>query len=400
MFDFTTKKKNALGRFARSVILPCAAALALAVMTTGCGGDNESGCGIGRFMADPISVFAHDGNVYVGGIQYDPCDANPFGKPVAVLWRDGKVHRRLPESGYLCIVMENVPYDTHLNVELNSPVIAPDGSVYALTGSLPRPRWDPDSPVASMSTVAGYWKDGEVHYLDVPDDSGTYSLSTSIFISDANDVYIVGNTLTDDRFAPGRPILWKNGEPSFLGDGNQRTTPNSVFASGEDVYVTGTDTVSYSAVLWKNGERQHLEGGEDNAAANQVSVHGDDVYVLGRSGGDIVVWKNGAITMRIAPTDDNGYAHHATSLFALDGDVYLSGYMDVPNTSSHDLPVIWKNNEKTILPTPHFSADVYLGRAYGVFVKGNDVYVAGGSLFLPVLWKNGVMQELPFAEVK
>ena len=75
---------------------------------------------------------------------------------------------------------------------------------------------------------------------------------------------------------------------------------NSVFVSGNDIYVAGTK-------LWKNGEVQKLPDGKDHPGGNSVYISGSDVYLAGRgifsythgSGGvydaDFGLWKNGVV---------------------------------------------------------------------------------------------------------
>jgi hypothetical protein len=329
-----------------------------------------------------------------------------------VLWRNGEVHRRIPESGYLNIKTEGAP--NKFNTTIGLPFLANDGSVYATLLELPRRSWNPDwndyLNSYYSSDVAGFWKNGEVHYLDVPTDNGGASYARSIFVTSSNDVYIIGVAMkTDNREAPRYAILWKNGEPNYLSDGSRCASPSSVFALGEDVYVAGVEmnyyfdkrewkTVFYghNAVLWKNGQRLHLEGSEGDSSASQVFVHGDNVYVGGRIGKDAVVWKNG--TKRNL-TDGSDFA--ICSLFVSGGDVYVVAAELRASGFYNGSAVIWKNDEKTILPTsdrqPYPEYYCYPGT---VFVQGDDVYVAGGLSGMPVLWKNGALQKLPFAAQK
>jgi hypothetical protein len=370
-------------------------------------------------MASAKTVFMHNGGVYVGGVQYDdPGYAAPNSRPSAVLWRDGEVHRRVPESGYVTITtVINPSYPMVSSIELGPPVLAEDGRVYAKIESLPRRDWDrwPAGAPESMTRVAGFWKDGEVHYLDIPTDNGVNSCTVSIAVSDRNDVYAIGHTWIRgyDNCRPEHAILWKNGEPICLNDGSRGVVPVSLCVSGEDVFVVGTETRflpveanrnGNAAVLWKNGERLHLdlEDSKNSSTASSVFVQDDDVYVLGYVCENPVVWKNGA--RRALPADGGRY--RATSIFVSGEDVYASGSVcvDVRRVNSDgyefwsedEFPVIWKNDEKSILPIPPV-VGVYLGRAYGVYAQGGDVYAVGCHYLHPALWKNGVMQTLPFA---
>jgi hypothetical protein len=424
MFGFESKvrdgRKTALRRLIGSAVLPCAAALALTLSALACGGETEDvppGCGGGFDWAEARSVFVRDGDVYVGGLQWDPSEATPNANPLAVLWRNGEVHRRIPESDYIAIKPEWCPEAWkygHFNGRVGVPFLAGDGSVYAPV-EMARPYWNPEWTTAlrsSSTTVAGFWKDGELHYLDVPDDDGSASIATSIFVSDDNDVYAIGavtDQIGDPVFTPKHAILWKNGRPSRLNEGGKRTYPNSLFVSGGDVYVAGVETdyelnylhryTNWSAVLWKNGERQRLEGDGHGSTALAVFVQGEDVYAAGYVGRDTVVWKNGAIAW-VLPADGD-YYHGAISIFVSGEDVYVPGRVD-----SH--PVIWKNGEATVLPVPPPQVESIVssgGCALGVSVQGDDVYVTGlvgarptSHYYTPAVWKNGVLQELPLAK--
>jgi tRNA(Leu) C34 or U34 (ribose-2'-O)-methylase TrmL len=78
---------------------------------------------------------------------------------------------------------------------------------------------------------------------------------------------------------------------------------------GLGVYVAGFETNELGntvATLWKNGEAKHLSDGSANARAKSVYVSGDDVYVAGTESDTIAnrivakLWKNGETPMNLS----------------------------------------------------------------------------------------------------
>jgi len=196
--------------------------------------------------------------------------------------------------------------------------------------------------------------------------------------------------------------LWKNGiaqsltgtlvknEPAIL----PKTWANSVYVSGNDVYVAGgirNEQDVNVAVLWKNGEIQHLSDGTDDSNAFSVFVSGNDVYVAGSEGIFVTLWKNG----KAKNITDETYSGYAYSVYVSNGDVYMAGGVivlaEVPDIKS--FAKLWKNGEsQNLINNEH-------GFAKSVFVSGGNVYVAGQGRNMngepvPVLWKNGESQNL------
>jgi|GEM_PF-697673 len=63
--------------------------------------------------------------------------------------------------------------------------------------------------------------------------------------------------------------------------------------------------------------------------------------------------------------------------------IYIAGYTN--NNSSNGIAKIWKNGVATSLTDGKSD-----GFAYGLFVSGNDIYVAGADGFFAKYWKNGI----------
>ena len=261
----------------------------------------------------------------------------------------------------------------------------------------------------AVRTVAMLWKNGEAQ---PPLSNGNFTgCANSVFVSDG-DVYVAGY----ERNELGRFVakLWKNGIVSqTLNNGNYNAWATSVFVSGGDVYVAGYENdyatlfepdeavASVVAKLWKNGILyQTFNNGNYNAFANSVYVSGNDVYVAGyehnERGTSAMLWKNG-VGQELSVEN---YAQ-AYSVFVSGDDVYVAGY-EIDSQTAKRSAMLWKNgvgqalNEVTDPAIPRYRAE-----ARSVFVSGDDVYVTGyqqsgmfGERDAATLWKNGVAQRL------
>jgi hypothetical protein len=142
--------------------------------------------------------------------------------------------------------------------------------------------------------------------------------------------------------------LWKNGIPQNLTDGTYGAGASSVFVSGNDVYVVGSEGVSHVvegsiAKLWKNGMAQDLSG----VYGSSVFVSGSDVYIAGTSDctahtGYAVLWKNG----EVQTLTDCDWTE-ACSVFVSGNDVYVAGFDR--NEQENEVAVLWKNGEAQYL---------------------------------------------------
>jgi hypothetical protein len=300
------------------------------------------------------SVFVSNSDVYVAGFEiFDQYRPSIFH---AVLWKNGVKHFR-----------SDVPF-----TEFASVFVA-DSNV-CVTGLISHPE----------SSVLLRINDNALYYSD----SYRFLYVTSIFVS-GGDVYITGSAskyiLENGSYTEEttqKAILWENGVARYLTDGNSNASANSVFVSGNDVYVAGDD--GDRAVLWKNGAAQYLSDGGHPALAKSVFVSGDDIYVAGKDGDDAVLWKNG-IAQHITTGIRNAVAN---SVFVAGDDVYVAGNQGVGDAS------LWKNNVWQNLTQNTFPAIYSSNSANSVFVSGGDVYVAGTEKQRATVWKNGVAQEL------
>ena len=308
-------------------------------------------------------------------------------------------------------------------------------------------KYDP----SQKKYVATLWKNGAPQYLETQFAS---SVGNSVFVS-GGDVYVAGiQTKTERTDASylsynGYATLWKNGAPQILGANNYRGVINSVFVSGEDVYVAGAfdDAQGIPSIILKNGVPQPTDF--NNGYGLSVYVANGDVYVAGnktsisdRGKSIAMLWKNGVaqnLNENIKNVTGDAYA---TSVFVSnEEDVYVAGHFEFEN---YLVPILWKNGKHyysprtfirseansvfvaesdsyvvgytrfhgSMLTGPKYAslwkndeqvqflpADSRQAQAYSVFVSDGDVYIAGvegieGQGASARLWKNGVAQEL------
>jgi hypothetical protein len=384
-------RNGALRGLARSLIAPCLAALALAVPILGCGSDPKEVIFGGEWPAQVFKtrLLVQGGDVYAWGVQHDPSTGTPGRLRLAALWRNGRLHRRIPETGY---------------AQIDQVAVSLDGRVHAM-GFFPtsyshgQPYWG--------QTEHGVWKDGVFSPCPQTIGGRPFNVLGVAFVGD--DEYVLGRIRLGDLGDAGswRSALAKNGEAQALSDQGGSGLPVQVFLSGGDVYVAGymqspDDSTRYFPVFWKNGERCDPTGGMEiwwvgagTDAIRPVHVHGGDVYLAGdlrtpgASGDQAFYVKNDRIVFLPAA----GHLPRCNSVFVSGGDVYAVGYESLmPNSLYYCRAVLWKNGERVVLGGGYQTAE-----AEDVLAHGADVYVVGTSGPVPVLWKNGVMQWPPFA---
>ncbi len=242
----------------------------------------------------------------------------------------------------------------------------------------------------------------------------TNARATSVYVS-GDDVYVVGYQHHEKSKTVAK--LWKNGIEQDVSDGTNHAFALSVFVSGSDVYVAGYESYdspflefasgsiirSSAAKLWKNGVVQNLSSKETKyAIANSVFVSGGDVYIAGSevesNGQDSTflvakLWRNG-----VAQDISDSCGGIAQSVFVSGNDVYVAGSGEY-ECPSNPVAKLWKNGVAQNLSDETKSAWVH-----SVYVCGNDVYAAGVEYQershnilkgeTAVLWKNGIAQTL------
>ncbi|MCL1892688.1 MAG: hypothetical protein FWG02_00440 [Holophagaceae bacterium] len=226
---------------------------------------------------------------------------------------------------------------------------------------------DANSPVISNRTVPTLWINGKPQRLS--DCKGNWSEKNS-YRADALSVFVSGKDVYVAGYEEDSAMLWKNGKPQHLKQERKygySYKATSVFLSGKDVYVAGS-VGRYGdngdAILWKNGEPQDLQqssvkniasGKSFYVEANSVYVSGKDVYVAGtatiidtKNGYDDfgILWKNGK--PQFLYDEDSLKRQHASSVFQLDGNVYVAGNQIKKRSPGSQAATLWKNG------TQHF----------------------------------------------
>jgi hypothetical protein len=210
------------------------------------------------------------------------------------------------------------------------------------------------------------------------------------------DIYVAGFEANGSNMNIAK--YWKNGIPVTIGAGTYGSDADSIFVSGNDVYVAGREGSPNGDVAkyWKNGVGVALTAGAQNSVAIGLSVFvdGNGVYVAGYDRGVAMYWKNG---VQVALTDGTNPAQ-AWSIVVSGTDVYVAGWeyktTQIDPTHTYTTPVAkyWKNDVPTELSDP-----LAFGIAQSIFLSGNDIYVAGNTCQenqppgcdMATYWKNG-----------
>lgn len=243
---------------------------------------------------------------------------------------------------------------------------------------------------------------------------------------------------------------WVNGERVSMGEGEV----TDIFVQDNIVYASGYDESS-NAVYWVDGEKKSLQG--KGTMAHSIYIHNDDVYVAGSFSNGSCYWKNGSKINLTTGADSEAFG----IVLSEDGEVYVGGYY--MNNHHYLIPARWNGTQRRNLTKPKggdgevydvvlkngttpiflgmsmapnnmvgyvpkasywignkridcdnggtWKDNVYGGEAFGGFVHGDDVYLAGnvqyiglvdsdgneiegkGGIF-PHYWKNGNIHNL------
>jgi hypothetical protein len=253
--------------------------------------------------ATATSIFVYNSDVYVAGTSWylgdtarvpytSPTAIYPKSGNVATLWKNG-APVSLPGFFYVGLTGGG-QYAVSAYNDYVSSLYVSGNDVYVAGGS------------RIWGHKAGYWKNGVpvdltkgLIYKD-PNGRHCYPTTTSIFASN-NDVYVTGYQMTGGSFVNPTAIYWKNGLPVFLTtDSTSGSVASAIHVSGNDVHIAGYQNINnYArAMYWKNGVATPLTTGVVSSVANSIFVTGDDVYIAGYQwivGGKLIAayWKNG-----------------------------------------------------------------------------------------------------------
>jgi hypothetical protein len=140
------------------------------------------------------------------------------------------------------------------------------------------------SPFYHLDTYAMVWKNNQEFFRET-----VYSYANTMLIYGSN-IYLgghVNNYPSLNRVA----CYWKNGQRFILGDKDDDSQVNALWANGTAVYAAGEK--NKEAVYWYEGTVFNLSGSVGPSVANSISVLQEDVYVAGREDNHPAVWKNG-----------------------------------------------------------------------------------------------------------
>ena len=249
------------------------------------------------------------------------------------------------------------------------------------------------SGTGGTNHTAKYWMNGHETALT---NGNNDAYANSIFVSGI-DIYIAGTDASPDTY--GFPVYWKNNTEVKLPIKSTSGSANSICVSGGDIYIAGTD--SSKGVYWKNGIETILDNTTDSgSSASAICISGNDVYVAGTRGYNAVYWKNGNI---VSLTGYNAPTQHVrvNGIAVSNGNVYVVGYV---NRAASPFPYMnyWANGVATDLNTGYdiSSPNNNYGQVCGVCNSGNDLYIAGmvettnQMINNAVYWKNGVQTVL------
>jgi hypothetical protein len=240
-------------------------------------------------------------------------------------------------------------------------------------------------------------------------------------------VFYSSATVTANGNAINTVVSWKNGEASALPLTDGTTTYTGAWSNagqsivnGNDIYIYATaDTNSgQSPVYWKNGILNSLPMTDGTTTYTYASLSskqgflvGSDLYfyATAQTSNGIqmpVYWKNGVLNSLSMNDGTQTYSQSwfESNQYIVDGsDLYFYG--TVQNSNNNYVPVYWKNGVLNSLPltdgtTTYTYAWISGGQS---FKNGSDLYFyttaqASNGLQAPVYWKNGVLNSLPLTD--
>lgn len=238
------------------------------------------------------------------------------------------------------------------------------------------------------------------------------------------DIYIAGAFVTtmSSIMIPdfkNYPCYWFNGDRIDLGGGVALGLgwANGIFVDEGNVHVAGTIVIENNNQLldvpcyWLNGTPLELPRPAGN---NQYGGKGKEIFVFA---GNVFIsgycreydsptahvysracfWRNGVRFELDAPA---AHDSETQGIFVHFGDLYVAGFCGTNPSYNFiaDMPCYWKNEQLIQLPVLPGSLK---GRAFGIKVIGNNVYVSGTCSDYndknkrACYWHNGTVYQLP-----
>jgi hypothetical protein len=229
-----------------------------------------------------------------------------------------------------------------------------------------------------------YWKNGEAHFL-YKQSRINYDLGTPSIFATANDVYVIGNKPNNNTTFLGTiPLYWRNGETVILPDSTGNAYASTIYVSNNDIYAAGAS--------WFNNDTSHVP-------------YTTPAATYPRSGYVATLWKNGApqtlpgfcsVGLLNNGNAVNTFADYISGLYVTGNDVYVAGGSRYFGYNA----MYWKNGIRNDLTKGLIYQDRNGRHCYptttSIFASNNDVYVSGyqmtaGAPVTPtaLFWKNG-----------
>ena len=180
---------------------------------------------------------------------------------------------------------------------------------------------------------------------DISNGYDVFGLSaSSLYVTRAGEWYVAGSAAVNESTA----IYWNNGNWNELERITRYHYGISVYVESNDIFVAGSisNGASSEAVLWKNKQLFVRELGSD---ANSVFVSGNNVYIAGtgRGGYPAILWMIDKETAAAETIPIDGISN-ATFVYVKENDVHVIGGTG-PGSEPRALYWSMSNNEVKLL---------------------------------------------------
>lgn len=212
------------------------------------------------------------------------------------------------------------------------------------------------------STVATIWRNGEPSRLG--DESLTFFPIDATVFND--ELYVIGVR----RVAGSRQaILLKNNKVTVLWEASRNAAPKGIFVNAQGVYVVGFEHQqgqNQKAVIWNDGKKTILAE-EGNSSGEAVKVHNGKVYVVGSQNNnrglfDAVLWIDGVPKVLEKENPTRLGIRLANDLCIGNDEILIVG-VELGNA------ILWKDNKRTLLSEK--------AESYGILKTNNSYKIIG-----------------------